>query len=297
MWKVAFTIRATKKLLSKLGVEHDDSSPTPTTLLGDWYATFLHWRSPPVLFLNERTLLSVLVPLAPAKSLGTRFPLALAEVLRALGVPSDFIDRELTQMRDVGFAPTASATLVGVLNGHSSMLNHIRAARPGHSLLRQSLDLSEVPTLMSEKSATCPIHLLQALVDDPTLAAGLEETAAGRRTTKVSAPESDLALVESFCGARVPTAVFDQVRLVARRRGATVTIIEEQATWRGGEVTDTAWMEMPVAQLRWNARSALWSLYWADSDDAWHRYDPLARCSMKLAICEIDLDPFNVFWG
>lgn len=53
-----------------------------TTLLGDWYATVLPWRPRQAgLFVSERTLLPVLMPLAPATTLLDRFPAHLAQVL------------------------------------------------------------------------------------------------------------------------------------------------------------------------------------------------------------------------
>jgi len=44
-----------------------------TTLLGDWYATYLPWRPRQVaLLVSERTLLPLLIPLAPASTLLNR---------------------------------------------------------------------------------------------------------------------------------------------------------------------------------------------------------------------------------
>jgi hypothetical protein len=39
---------------------------TSTMALGDWYATALSWRPQVALFVNEATLLPVLMPMAPA---------------------------------------------------------------------------------------------------------------------------------------------------------------------------------------------------------------------------------------
>lgn len=294
---MAYTIFATKKLLSKLGIPHDEPPSSPTTLLGDWYATFLHWRSPPALFLNERTLLSVLVPLAPAKSVAARFGDALGQVLAALGVPDEFIEGELTHMESARFAPTASTSLVGVMSNHSQMLDHVRAVRPGLSLLSQSLDLAEVPTLMKGSSAVFPADSVRALAADPALVADLDRSAEQRRTTRADLPESDVALVERFCRTRVPDAMLHQVRLAALRRGASVTISEERPLWESDRGGSAEWTSQPLAQLRWNPRSARWSLYCADGEGRWRRYQPQARCSMELALDEIDRDPFRIFWG
>ncbi len=42
-----------------------------TTVLGTWYATVPRWRRPAALFVNEVTLLPLVLPLAPARTLLT----------------------------------------------------------------------------------------------------------------------------------------------------------------------------------------------------------------------------------
>ncbi len=56
-----------------------------TTLLGDWFATALFWKPQVALLVNERTLLPVFMPLAPAATLLDRMPDAIASVLRLHG--------------------------------------------------------------------------------------------------------------------------------------------------------------------------------------------------------------------
>lgn len=59
-------IHCTQKLLDRIKpstIVPDDRSDT---LLGNWYATVLFWRPQVALLVNEKTLLPVLMPLAPA---------------------------------------------------------------------------------------------------------------------------------------------------------------------------------------------------------------------------------------
>lgn len=50
------TVRATRKLLDRLGPATTDPEQ-PTTLLGEWYATALTWRPRQVaLMMSDRTL-------------------------------------------------------------------------------------------------------------------------------------------------------------------------------------------------------------------------------------------------
>ena len=92
----------------------NDSS---TTALGDWFATALFWRPQVAMLVNERTLLPVFVPLAPASTLLARIPEAIAAVLRRHGAADAFIEAELEAMRDVRIAPTNSRSVIGVMNG------------------------------------------------------------------------------------------------------------------------------------------------------------------------------------
>src|SRR5437868_5460291 len=54
-------VRATKKLLDRAGPP-SPSDEESTTLLGQWYATALFWKPQVALFVNEPTLLPVLMP-------------------------------------------------------------------------------------------------------------------------------------------------------------------------------------------------------------------------------------------
>src|SRR4051794_2014649 len=89
---------------------------TSTTVLGDWYATVLRWRRPAALLVNELTLLPLVMPLAPAKTLLHRLPDGLAELLSAHGVPAALIEAEHAEALDHRVAPTANRSLVGVMN-------------------------------------------------------------------------------------------------------------------------------------------------------------------------------------
>ena len=52
-----------------------------------------------------------------------------------------------------------------------------------------------------------------------------------------------------------------------------------------------------VAQLRYSADTHHWSLYWADRNGRWHRYDDLDPGPVDKALNEIEADPTCIFWG
>jgi hypothetical protein len=112
-------VRGTKKLRDRIRATPAGEGDVSTTLLGDWFATALFWRPQVALLVNERTLLPVYLPLAPAASLLDRVPDAIASVLRRHGVDDATIAAEVAAMSDVRIAPTDNRSVVGVMNEFS----------------------------------------------------------------------------------------------------------------------------------------------------------------------------------
>ncbi len=68
------------------------------------------------MFVNDKTFLPVFVALAPAASLLTRFPAAVAATLDALGIDPRFVASELEAMSAATVAKTADRRVLGVMN-------------------------------------------------------------------------------------------------------------------------------------------------------------------------------------
>ncbi|HMC42998.1 MAG TPA: hypothetical protein VKI20_08310, partial [Acidimicrobiales bacterium] len=90
-------LHGTRKFLERVGRPGEQPAAS-TTQLGAWYATLLFWRPQVALFVNETTLLPVLVPLAPATGVVARFRLVLGDLLAAHGCDRSFIEHELEEM-------------------------------------------------------------------------------------------------------------------------------------------------------------------------------------------------------
>ena len=55
---------------------------------------------------------------------------------------------------------------------------------------------------------------------------------------------------------------------------------------------------MLIAQLRFDPKSARWSLHSRDSSDRWRRYDDVPPSeTVDPLLAEIDADPTAIFWG
>jgi Protein of unknown function (DUF3024) len=54
-------------------------------------------------------------------------------------------------------------------------------------------------------------------------------------------------------------------------RGNSITLIERRPPW--SELVGPEWSSMKIAQLRYDAKARVWSLYTCDSIDRWWPYD------------------------
>lgn len=52
-----------------------------------------------------------------------------------------------------------------------------------------------------------------------------------------------------------------------------------------------------TAQLRYDPASHDWTLYWADRNSCWHRYDDIDPGTADELLDEINQDPTCIFWG
>jgi len=96
-----FILRCTKKLLGRLPPRSggDGDEQTSDTRLGDWTAhLFLIGRQQVVLGVNNKTLLPVLLPIAPSKTFLSRFVEAAGEMLMAIGIDRKAVLAEMAAM-------------------------------------------------------------------------------------------------------------------------------------------------------------------------------------------------------
>jgi len=101
--------------------------------------------------------------------------------------------------------------------------------------------------------------------------------------------------LKKYCDERIPVHVRDKLRLSYGFRGNTVTLFEERAPWRA-EMTE--WTSHSVAQMRFDQKTNKWTLYCADRNGKWHKYEGLSPTGdIALILKEIDRDPTGIFWG
>ena len=157
-----FTLHCTKKLLELVRPEIE-APCNATTRLGNWYATALFWKPQMALLVNERTLLPVLMPMAPAATLAKRFPASLKEVLQGLDLPAEFIQAEVEGMNDVIYAKTANRSVVGMMNEFAFLAEAFRYRGVPVDTLALSLKLAGVPCGPLSKGAGFPEDAVREL--------------------------------------------------------------------------------------------------------------------------------------
>ena len=90
---------------------------SPTTALGDWYANLVPTcRGRIVICTNERTLLTVILPLIEGQHPLEMFTVRVYNLLMLLGVPPARAEAELKQMESVEIPKSQSCKVLGSMN-------------------------------------------------------------------------------------------------------------------------------------------------------------------------------------
>ena len=101
-------------------------------------------------------------------------------------------------------------------------------------------------------------------------------------------------IMRPYCENKAPEAYRDQLRVGFKFRGNSVTLYEERPRFREPET----WVDIVVAQFRYDPHSEQWTLYCADRNSRWHRFDYIEpNKSFKRLLDVVDEDPTGIFWG
>lgn len=104
--------------------------------------------------------------------------------------------------------------------------------------------------------------------------------------------------LSTFCEERIPERVRDELRLDFNFWGNNVNLVEKRIRWKNKE----EWIDIRVAQFRYDPDTERWSLLWVDSNDRLHPYKELVpeftpEKDLSKLIQEVDDDPTGIFWG
>ncbi|MGH9917947.1 MAG: DUF6933 domain-containing protein [Nitrososphaerales archaeon] len=155
-------VHGTKKFLDRVRGTPATEQDSSTTLLGSWYATTLFWKPQVALFVNEVTLLPLLLPFAPAASLLERFSEAAGSVLRAHRVRAGFVKAEVTEMAEARVSKTKNRSILGIMNEFA----YLGEVWHRGDLLELSLRLAETPCSPLDRRHGSPDRELAAFVSE-----------------------------------------------------------------------------------------------------------------------------------
>jgi hypothetical protein len=163
-----FVLRCTQRLLARTKASVEPKPPISDTRLGDWYANVVHvGRQQLMLAISEKTLLPVVIPVAPLPTLVSRLSAGLAIVLDELGIRKTEIELEVGRMNAVTVGKTASRGVTGIMVDFARLIPFfITDGAPLHEL---SMKLAHTPCRPLSKTTTRPDSATIALFTGPSL--------------------------------------------------------------------------------------------------------------------------------
>jgi hypothetical protein len=143
------TLRCTSRLQKYLDIVPATKMKATTAVLGDWYANLIPTVSGDlIVFVNEKTLLSVAIPVWEANNLIPLFHLRVTNLLGMIGIPHNKILREIRHYDQIQFSKTKSRSIVGSMNDIAweyQGMAEVATSKKDLSLSEAELRLSEMP--------------------------------------------------------------------------------------------------------------------------------------------------------
>lgn len=123
------TLHATQALATKIGGFTAPTQVEPqNAAFSVWFANVIRRRRPQVIVMNPLTLVTFVIPLAPARTLVKRIPEAIELLLHERAVPEAFVDDQLQRLREsVQVVPTNDRRILGIMNGHVRWFGYFNA--------------------------------------------------------------------------------------------------------------------------------------------------------------------------
>jgi len=143
------TFRCTKKLRKYLGIIPTDNSLLTTAALGDWYANLIPTLAGDlILFVSEKSLLTVAIPIWESHHLVPLFRIRVANLLWIIGIPQKIIAREIGHFDQVQFCKTASRSILGSMNEFAwnyQIMAEESVDKDGMSLSKAEYKMTQMP--------------------------------------------------------------------------------------------------------------------------------------------------------
>jgi hypothetical protein len=110
-------IKCTRKLVRRIGAKPAGGESNPSTVLGDWHANIIPvWGGEIIISLNERSLLTVILPAAAVEDLGAELRYRAFSLIERLNLPARFAEAVEAEFESVVITKADNRTLLGRLN-------------------------------------------------------------------------------------------------------------------------------------------------------------------------------------
>lgn len=101
-------------------------------------------------------------------------------------------------------------------------------------------------------------------------------------------------IVGGFCINSIPVRLRTEIQLDYSIRGNSVTLIER----RKGYQDPLLWIDMKIAQFRYDIDTGMWSLFWWRHTGRWYNYENFEpSINLQLLVDEVNEDPYGIFFG
>jgi hypothetical protein len=143
------TLRLTHKLQKLLDFELSEQHQPTTSQMGDWYANFVPTYSGDlIIFVNEKTLLSVAIPIWESDHLLLLFRLRVGNLLGMIGIQPKAIESELRHYDHIQFGKTRSRSVLGSMNDIAfqyQVIAEMAENKADLSLSKAEFQMSQMP--------------------------------------------------------------------------------------------------------------------------------------------------------
>jgi hypothetical protein len=160
-------LRCTAKAAKALHFHLLDDAPAGTSPLGDWYVNLIPTAVGGMfLFMNEQSLLAVVVPVGTPALLHT-FVARVGNLLSMIGLPNERIEREIDHFKEARAAKTVSKRVLGVMNDfayHVQIAFDRATPRANVSFSDLELHLASIPqaTLGFRRASEMALELMKS---------------------------------------------------------------------------------------------------------------------------------------
>lgn len=102
------------------------------------------------------------------------------------------------------------------------------------------------------------------------------------------------AALTAFCAQHSSAAGADRQRYTYGLEPSSAVLIEQRPSF----MKPSEWTSKPIAKFRYSEARNVWSLYWVDANERWHRVSNVKTEKSIQKLLEVVLaDPLGVFWS